>query len=143
MPVDDVLARAAEEPRGLLSGQNVVPLHAIHDRTPNAKNAREMRPPAEFAAVLRPAGHRTGPHRVRTRTMTSGGSYCALFVPDELGPGAVLRSGEGVDGTVAGWASVHRRYGAFCQRQLTRNHPNYAQSPSWPLTSRRAGRYVG
>ena len=34
--------------------------------------------------------------------MTAGGSYCALFVPDELGPGAVRRFGEGVDGTVAG-----------------------------------------
>jgi len=58
MLVDDVLARAAEEPRGLLSGQNVLPAHALHDRSPNAKNAREMRAPAEFAAVLSPAGRR-------------------------------------------------------------------------------------
>jgi len=55
MPIDDVLARAAEEPRGLLSGQNVLPAHAIHDGSPNAKNAREMRAPAESAAVLSPA----------------------------------------------------------------------------------------
>ena len=34
--------------------------------------------------------------------MTAGGSYWALFVPDELGVGAVRRFGEGVDGTVAG-----------------------------------------
>ena len=143
MPVDDVLARAAEEPRGLLSGQNVLPAHALPDRSPNAKNAREMRAPAEFAAVLSPGGHRTGPHRVRTRTINFGGRFCALFVPDELGPGAVRRFGEVVDGTVAGWASAHRRRVAYCQRLRTRNPPNYAEPPSWPLTSRRAGRYVG
>src|SRR3990172_12802720 len=53
--MDDVLVRAAEEPRGLLSGQNVLPAHALHHRSPNAKNAREMRAPGASApgSVLR------------------------------------------------------------------------------------------
>ena len=118
-------------------------IYALHHRSPNAKHARETRPLAAFAAVLSPPGHRTGPHRVRTRTISSVGATAPCSCPDELGPGAVRRLGEGVDGTVAGWASAHRRRVAFCQRLLTRNPPNYAQSPSWPLTSRRVRRYNG